>query len=348
MTRNRWTRRGIDARGLASAPVATLVVVVLLASCIVVVAASGLQIKRPPTEVTVAWGWLIRFVALAAVGGGVVVLARQRRSHRPAGGLGSDPTVIALRTAATIMVLLAIVAPAAPLVERGASAFGPGGFGMIGTSAEAGERRSRDLSPAELEGSEPLLMGQRLAGIPGQGVDATAREGSSRSFARRAAGPVSWLIFALIALVALRFLARRQRRRGWVPEAIVPLPPVTAEAVLEASLDEVLTFERDPGCQVTTAYLRLLDALSAAGVPKAPQEAPHEHLSRALGPGGVPAAPLHRLAGLYVLAHFGGRPLSDHHRVAAKEALEASLASIRAMKSAAAGRNVPAAEGGRA
>jgi hypothetical protein len=59
------------------------------------------------------------------------------------------------------------------------------------------------------------------------------------------------------------------------------------------------------------------------------QEAPYEHLHRVLAPLGIRPGPLHRLAGLYVMAQFSERPVTEEHRAAAALSLEVSLEGLR-------------------
>ena len=130
-----------------------------------------------------------------------------------------------------------------------------------------------------------------------------------------------------LGLILMRRLMRR-RKQGPIPD--IPLASEDAQASLEASLGEVIGDSRDPRQAITNAYRRLLIALAAAGAIREPHEAPHEHLHRALGPLGVRPQPLHRLTGLYVLAQFGGCPVTEQHRSVAVDALEVSLADLGA------------------
>ena len=86
----------------------------------------------------------------------------------------------------------------------------------------------------------------------------------------------------------------------------------------------------DPTTAIDRAYAVLLAALADAGGARRPQEAPHEHLHRVLGPLGVRPAPTHLLADLFVLARFSPHAVTDVHRQDATRALEAALADLRA------------------
>ena len=305
-----------------------LVLVALVGVSLVALAASDVQLKQPTVLLEGGWTWAVRVVGAVAAGAGMVVLLRQRRGHGPTGGLGSDPSVIAFRTAATIMIGLALVAPAARYADFAPPSFSAGGFGLIGIEPEFSEARSRDLTPVPGEENASLLRGERISGLTGEAVSSSG-EDAGTSVARKAAGVLSWLLVLVLGLAVFRLLFRRQRRLAHERAIATPLEPLKAREAVQASLDEVLPFGRDPGCQITAAYLRLLEALSTAGVPKKSEEAPHEHLVRALGPLGVTPEPLHRLAGLYVLAQFGGHPVTPRHRAAAADALEASLDGLR-------------------
>ena len=136
-------------------------------------------------------------------------------------------------------------------------------------------------------------------------------------------------------MAALLFVLIRRRGQAGAHLSDLPWGPDEAEAGLVASLAEVSGKGRDPRSQITAAYLSLLSALSEAGAPRQAHEAPHEHLRRTLGPLGVRAGPVHELpTGLYVMAQFSLRPVTDRHRAGAAQALEISLASIREYQAA--------------
>ena len=99
-----------------------------------------------------------------------------------------------------------------------------------------------------------------------------------------------------------------------------------AEAFGE-SIDALLT-DPDPRTGIIGAYAKLLDGLSAAGLPRRPEEAPLEHLARCLEALAVPPDPLERLTELFVLARFSTHPLHEGHRLDALDALRAALGHL--------------------
>jgi hypothetical protein len=149
------------------------------------------------------------------------------------------------------------------------------------------------------------------------------------------------VVVAVLALVvyALVLLLGVATVTGWwrpsAPPAPVepaaPLDVAAAEAGLEASLDAV-TADASPRDAIAEAYARLLAALAEAGAGRRAHEAPHEHLDRVLGPLGVRSDPLHRLAGLFVLARFSQHPVTAVHRDDARDALREALSDLRAAR----------------
>jgi hypothetical protein len=117
------------------------------------------------------------------------------------------------------------------------------------------------------------------------------------------------------------------------PEAVVdaaasPPCPGSVEDGLAEVLRSMLA-DPDPRTAVIGAYARLLVALESAGVARRPEEGPHEHLWRVLGPLGVRRTPVHRLAELFVRARFSPHPITDVHREAAIACLADALADLR-------------------
>lgn len=285
-------------------------------------------------------GWTtygVRAVAAAVLAFGVVLLVRERRAIRGAGA-GPDPTVVAMKTAFAAMAIVTFVAfqtrpppdsgrssagSAGAATERAASGPGAGRRSAAPTvGATSPLRGTRDLAP----GSSALLPTALNDGVTG-----------GASVARRVARSLSLFFLLAAAILFLRLLARRGRppAEGADPPFELAEPtvrPSLASAGLDASLDRLDEPVGDPRDGIAVAYRRLLTALAAAGAPKRPHEAPHEHLHRTLGALGVRREPLHRLAALYVLAEFGDRPIHDEHRSAAAASLRACLEQLRHLR----------------
>jgi len=141
------------------------------------------------------------------------------------------------------------------------------------------------------------------------------------------------LLLVALALLAFAPPLRRAVDRALAPVPVVdpPAPPAPARTV-EAGLADVLRAmlaDPDPRTAVIGAYAGLLAALADAGAPRRPEEGPHEHLWRTLGPLGVRRAPVHRLAELFVRARFTPHPITDEHRRAAIAALADAVADLR-------------------
>ncbi len=296
---------------------------------VVLIAARGVQLLLPAARLSAGWAVGLRAVGAVTVVAGIAGLLYQR-SRLPARGPGrADPTATGLRTAGTIMAAVALLGLFNP-PPPGTDVRRPGfGFGLI------------EVSPFGREGSGGEGMRSRTRGgvspIRGEAPDVpeapplpTRAAPPDPGFARRAAGLLSRIFLFLAIPLAILYLMRRTgRRRPEEWEIEPPLQPPDAFAGLSASLEELEADHPQPRGQITRAYARLLESLAAAGAARAPYEAPHEHLYRALSPLGVRPDALHRLAGLYVLAQFGGRPVTDDHRTAAAEALSQSLADLR-------------------
>jgi hypothetical protein len=159
------------------------------------------------------------------------------------------------------------------------------------------------------------------------------------------------MLFVVLVGVVLRVLlpAWGVQPRFFRGRALPPPPPdaapvdaESAEAGLTASLEAVLDGD-DPRSAIVRAYARLLQALAQAGGARRLEEAPHEHLSRVLGPLGVRPEPLHELAELFVMARFSDHTITGEHRQTAVTLLETALAELRAATAATTGAAAAAA-----
>jgi len=326
----------------SKARTASAVLLVIAASAAVAIGTPDVGLLRPRIPLDEGSGRAIRTAGSLAIVLGWVALLVQRRRLQATAAQSADPAPPALRTAAILMGALALLSILSPRVvlDREGTPRGPTP-GAATTTTDATPTPPRPSSAgdeAAVEGP-PLLPNPPPppAEQPPPPREDPAREpptggGGFDWSALRRAGRALLLILLLVgggvAAVALGSRLARVRRSPRLP--LAPAALAEAEAGLEASLDHVARDGSDPRRQITAAYQRLLGALSASGAPRRPQEAPHEHLARALAPLGVLPEPLHRLSALYVEAQFSERPITERHRAAAAEALEASLAGLRA------------------
>lgn len=311
-----------------SAPVVLLVATVAV---VVTVATNGLVLLSPRHDLGGVWLWVVRLGGAGLVGAGVGGLLAQRRRSRDEGVSGKDTMTGGVRAAATIMAVVTVIAllnpppPSDAEMRDGVASTMPGlppfgrsplGGGSMGSTSRGGDSQiSGNALPDEIDGVQVTAQGDGS---------------SSPGLLRRWVGMLPWLL--LLAMVVMVHRAMQRKVRGHQLRELDFFPPVSQEDVargLEASLEAIGEYGRDARGQITMAYHRLLSALAAAGAPREPQEAPHEHLHRALASLGVEPEPLHRLTGLYVLAQFSDRPLGERHRAAAADALARSLAGLR-------------------
>lgn len=314
-----------------------IVVLVAAAAAVVAVSAAGAGALLRPVALDDQGVRTIRSIGALAVVAGLAGLLVQRRREGPADGDRQDPTVSALLTTATIMgtlAMLALLRPGLGLADA-ADRFAASPDTLFTQSDSAGGETRTIPRPPRREGL-PGMGGAargptRRGAASGEPVLAQAEE--NRTDREGLLGSVSSLLLAALLLAAAVIGLLYVRRRLQGPDDLpgdVPVAAADAEASLEASLGEVAYDGPDPRRQITAAYHRLLAALSAAGAPRRPQEAPHEHLDRVLGPLGIDASAMHRLAELYVVARFTDRPVVDRDRAAAAAALESGLAGLRA------------------
>lgn len=306
---------------------------VAAASAVVAIGATGVgRLLLPPANFNGGWALAVRIAGAAAVVAGSVGLLAQRNRLRSNADRHYDPTAAALVAAATIMGVLALIARVAPAPDTGDDQVPDDTtvtYAAMADDEPAPTSDSSGTSSGGLSGGLGMVPAGPDRRVPQQGVDGSD-DGFARSILRQARGFVLLVVLLAIAVLGVLALKGRLGRRREEPPPDAQVAATDAEAALEASLDDVAYDGPDPRRQITTAYQRLLTALAAAGAPRQPQEAPHEHLHRTLRPLGVQPEPMHSLTELYVVAQFTERPVTDQHRAAAIEALEAGLVSLRA------------------
>jgi hypothetical protein len=313
-------------------PAAVLVIMlVIAASALVAIGATGFGLFQPPAELDGRWLRAIRIAGAVAAVAGFAALIVLRRGIRWDPKREPDPTAGALATAGVIMGVLALLALMAPRLSPPAE---PVSVAETSRTASPNDSMGGDevlpIPPSEPRGGGFPSRGSGdggRSGVPGEGsaagLDGWPGGAGWGLFQRIAAAP---LLLLLLAAVGASVWLLRGSRPGPTGR---PLEPEDAEAGLAASWDEVAYEGTDPRGQISAAYGRLLRALADAGASREPHEAPHEHLDRVLGPLGVRPAPMRRLTELYVLAQFSEHPITDRHRAAAAESLESALADLR-------------------
>jgi Domain of unknown function (DUF4129) len=150
----------------------------------------------------------------------------------------------------------------------------------------------------------------------------------------------TWSIVTVAGVIAIAAAVARLRGPGRAgPEDRTASPAdgsdddahaAPAAATLRGSVSELYA-EQDPRRGVIAAYARLLDGLGGAGVARRVDEAPFEHVTRALRGLGVRREPLERLAVLFAEARFSTHPITERHRQEAMTCLRASLDDLGAV-----------------
>lgn len=307
-TGRRGGRDGPDERGSRLGDLAGLLVPALALLAVVAAAATGAGLLAPGADLDDDATWVVRAggLALAAAGLGGLIALRRRGLD-----LGPDGLPTALVAAGVLFVALTVLTVPFSDVTVSGSSDDPGGTTV--------------WVPQTTTTTGPVA------------VTTTTTLGAGREPRDRDdAGLVRTLIMLLVAVLSLVAaigvlrswgIQPRWQRRGHVSAGDVEAPPVdasSAEAGLTASLATLVTGD-DARTAIARAYAALLDALAEAGGPRRPEEAPHEHLYRVLGPLGVRPDPVHGLAELFVMARFSSHPVTEQHRRDAVGWLQAAL-----------------------
>jgi len=166
--------------------------------------------------------------------------------------------------------------------------------------------------------------------------DAAQRASTTRAGARqptaanRRNARLRWdeiaIVAALLAAAGVAMFATRKTRpvREWRARSHEELA-----VALDESLDDLRT-EPDVRRAIIAAYARTERALSAAGVPRRPSEAPLEYLARALRSLSASAAAVTRLTDLFERAKFSQHEPDESMRTEAIDALVAVRDDLRA------------------
>jgi hypothetical protein len=210
---------------------------------------------------------------------------------------------------------------------------------------DGGPRRAtapRSIIPA----LAAIAFGALVASLLGRPADEEAGSSDPTGVLETAAPPTigddggtswaTWLLVACAAIVvgaaAVTRIGRGARERpvGETRREADDEAAASAVESLVASVDD-LAATAEPRAAVIAAYARLLDGLGRAGVARRPDEAPFEHVARALRRLGVRAQPLERSAALFAEARFSTHPITEEHRREAADCLHAALDDLRAV-----------------
>ncbi len=134
------------------------------------------------------------------------------------------------------------------------------------------------------------------------------------------------IVVALFAGTAIVLLASRQAKRAPRPWRFGRREAVSA--ALDESLDDL---RNDPDLRraIVAAYARMEHALTRAGLPRHPAEAPFEYVERALGSLDTSAESVRRLTGLFEWAKFSQHDPEPKMRDEAIDALVAVRDELR-------------------
>jgi hypothetical protein len=286
----------LDQLKHAAGVVAAIVAVVSL----VAAAATGGGLLLPGADLSDAAAWALRLLSLGVAAGALVLLVQSRR-----GRLGPTAAGVVV-TAAAVVAGVLLLAYLFSNVE-----FDRGDTTESERFAGTSTTTTTELTTTTTEPAEP----------GDSAVDET----------------LGILFFTLLALgVGALVIGALQLLRRSSGQSEPTLEPSIDVALATTGLEATLGAMRDdphPTAAIDRAYAVLLAALADAGGGRQPQEAPHEHLHRVLGPLGIRPAPTHRLADLFVLTRFSPHSITEVHRQEAVRLLEEALTDLRARAS---------------
>jgi len=310
------------------------VVLVLAASVVLALGVSGLAHAAFPLTLGEGSQLALRSIGLTIAVSAALALLIHRRRRSP-DGASADPVASTIVATLMMMAMFAMLSVLPPLLGTGEST--PGAPPPEAPSRAGADRSAVDPPMESLGGlvrANPQDRPEAEAtpvGPPAAPFQPPQEGGAALTILQIGIVLLAFLILAIGLFEAIRRALARRRMEPLEVE-MPPEEPDAAKEFEEAmrkSVAELADDRPNPGNQVTSAYYRLLAVLDEVGFPRRRQEAPHEHLHRALVRLGVSPAPMRRLTELYVFAEFGRGQIGPAHRRAASEALEVSLKSLR-------------------
>lgn len=136
------------------------------------------------------------------------------------------------------------------------------------------------------------------------------------------------LAAAVIAAIVIGIARRKPKPPAPTATSDAADPALVAVATSVARSSDALTMDGDPRRAILAAYGQLLDGLTAAGMPRRPEEAPEEYLRRCLADVSADRAPFEELTSLFTLARFSRHDITEAHRRAAAAALQRAGQSL--------------------
>jgi hypothetical protein len=273
---------------------------------------------------------LRRLIPVGATVTALLVLAGVASHGRPLqAGHGAGPSAVFFDYVATTLLVFAVVVVLVVLLFlRANPAGGPPkarGRGILGTLIWV----AASLLIAEMIIHSHFRDRLHTIKLPASGQSGT-RRGLPPEPAQTRNARVRWdevgILLVLVAGVGVYLYATRQRRKS-----LLPLPDRRRQAVsraLDESLDD-LRADPDIRRAIIAAYARMEQALAAAGLARAPAEAPFEYLQRSLQELETSAEAARRLTDLFERAKFSQHEPAEAMRDEAIDALIAVRDELR-------------------